>query len=153
MTRFIDFEELSLYPEADQSPGFLLWRVHLMWKRKVEAALTAHDLTHVQFVLIAGLGYLAKDGAAVPQNDLAKLTYCDVTMASQVLRGLEKKGLIQRVHKEGDARAKYSTLTGQGLAKLKGAIKDVEAVDEKFFNVLGDNKLAFVRHLQQLISV
>lgn len=152
MTRFIDFKELSVYQTADQSPGFLLWRVHLVWKRGIEAALAVHDLTHVQFVLLAGLGYLAKDGSAVAQNDLAKLTYCDVTMTSQVLRGLEKKDLIKRVHKEGDVRAKYPTLTPSGLAKLKVAMKDVEAVDKKFFGVLGQDIQPFIRNLQLMLS-
>lgn len=137
--RFIDFDELSRYKEAENSPGFLFWKVHLLWKRKVEAALAKHDLTHAQFVLLAGIGYLAKDGAVVTQHDLAKLTFCDVTMTSQVIRTLEKKELIMRIQKEGDTRAKYPTVTPHGLKRLQSAMKSVEDIDEKFFGALAKN--------------
>lgn len=91
MLKFIDFKELSVHKTADDSPGFLLWRVYFVWKRNIEAALAPYDLTHVQFVLLAAIGYLAKDGSVVSQRDLAQFTACDVTMTSQVVRGLEKK--------------------------------------------------------------
>jgi len=153
MTMFIDFKQLSEYRTADESPGFLLWRTYLVWKRKIEASLAPHDLTHIQFVLLAGLGYLAKDGALVAQNNLAKFTCCDVTMTSQVLRGLEKKRLLQRIQKKGDERAKYPQLTPLGLEKLKVAMKDVEATDKKFFGVLGGDTPAFSQHLRLLLSI
>lgn len=152
MNKKIAFEKLSIYRSADQSPGFLLWRVHAVWRRQIEAALAEHDLTHIQFVLLAGLAYLTKDGAAVTQNDVAALTHCDVTMTSQVLRGLEKKGLITRTTRATDERAKYPAVTPQGLKTLKGAMKDVEAVDENFFSTLGSSKQNFIENLQRLLS-
>ena len=152
MTKFIDFDEISVHSKADASPGLLLWRTYLVWKRKIEISLLPHEITHMQFVLLAGLGYLAKNGALVTQQSLAKFTCCDVTMTSQVLRGLEKKGLIQRIQKEGDERAKYPQVTLSGLAKLKKAMKDVEAVDAQFFGVLGKKTQGFVRNLQMMLD-
>jgi len=46
-------------------------------------------------MLLMTLGFLKKDGADVSQNDIANFLSFDVTMTSQVLRGLEKRGLLK----------------------------------------------------------
>ncbi len=151
MLKFIDFKELSAYPTANDSPGFLLWRVYFVWKRNIEAALAPHDLTHIQFVLLAAIGYLAKDGSVASQRDLASFAACDVTMTSQVVRSLEKKELITRIRKEGDERAKYPKLTSRGLEKLKKVMKVVEAADEIFFEPLGNDVKRLVKQFCVLL--
>lgn len=133
------WEELSKFNHADLSEGFLLWRVYLLWKRKVESCLRPHEITHIQFVLLAGIAYLTRDDKLVTQIELAKFTYCDVNMTSQVLRTLEKKLLVTRVTKDGDERAKYPKLTADGYKKLKLVMHDVETVDAQFFK-LSDKK-------------
>ena len=86
----------SVFDGAKQSPGLLLWQVSTAWRRKIEEALRPHDLTHVQFVLIASTGWLSKDGKLVSQIDLARHGKLDVNMTSQVIRALERRGLIVR---------------------------------------------------------
>src|SRR4051794_3311958 len=54
----------------DESPGFLLWQVTNRWQQAQRATLKAHDLTHVQFVLLATLSWQAADGP-VTQKQLA----------------------------------------------------------------------------------
>lgn len=111
-----------------------------------------HDLTHVQFMLLMTLGFLKKDGADVSQNDLAKFLSFDVTMTSQVLRALEKRGLLKRSQKEGDERSKFSELTDAGVTKIQGAAKDLLAAEESFFKSLGENKLSFDEHLRGILQ-
>lgn len=148
----MNWQKISRFREANASPGFLLWRVHLIWRRKIEAALAPHELTHVQFVLLAGLGYLTKTGESViTQNDLAKFTYCDINMTSQVLRHLEKRQLVARIKKTTDERAKYPALTAIGREKLTAAIKDVETVDHAFFALLQNQQTEFRNCLQLLL--
>jgi DNA-binding MarR family transcriptional regulator len=48
---------------------------------------------------------------------------CDIIMTYEVLRALEKRGLLERSQKEGDARSKFSELTDAGAAKIQGAAK------------------------------
>jgi len=74
---------------------------------------------------------LKKDGADVSQNDLAKFLSFNVTITSQVLRALEKKG---------DEQSKFSELTDAGNAKIQGAAKDLIKAEESFFVNLGENK-------------
>ena len=131
--------------------GFLLYYAYFYayfaWKRKIESTLLPHDLTHVQFMLLMTLGFLKKNGAYVSQNDLAKFLSFDVTMTSQVLRALEKRGLLKRYQKEGNERSKFSELTDAGIAKIQGAAKDLLAAEESFFKSLGENKQGFDEHL------
>ncbi|MGE0206290.1 MAG: MarR family winged helix-turn-helix transcriptional regulator [Candidatus Babeliales bacterium] len=143
--------ELSRFTSAQESPGFLLWQVYLVWKRKIESRLEFFNLTHIQFVLLAGLAYLQKNNADVSQVELANFTQCDVAMTSQVLRTLVKKNLIERYQKPDDERAKYPRLTAHGLKTLESAIKEVESIDHNFFNLGADYKI-FLTCLQQLIT-
>ena len=77
------------------SPGFLLWRTTLNWQRAMATTLKPLDLTHVQFVLLASVWWLAgqaKLGAGLPsQREVADHAGTDVMMTSQVLRTLERQ--------------------------------------------------------------
>lgn len=59
---------------------------------------------------------------------------CDVSMASQVIRVLVKKGFIKRGQKEGDERSKFLTLTPDGIKIVKKTVKNVENIDSIFFS-------------------
>ena len=52
------------------------------------------ELTHVQFVLLAGTLWLEHKGAPPSQRELADHAGTDEMMTSQVLRTLAKRGLI-----------------------------------------------------------
>src|SRR6185295_17722147 len=77
------------------SPGFLLWQINNKWQSKQRKALKVFGLTHVQFVLLASLVW-ASDEVSFTQKQLAEHAKTDVMMTSQVLRTLERKGLIRR---------------------------------------------------------
>jgi DNA-binding MarR family transcriptional regulator len=54
-------------------------------------------------------------------------------MASQVLRSLERKGLVEREVDPGDSRARRLRLTRRGAHLAPRAIAVVERVDAAFF--------------------
>ncbi|CUT17752.1 MULTISPECIES: MarR family winged helix-turn-helix transcriptional regulator [Candidatus Ichthyocystis] len=120
--------------------GFLLYSAYFSWKRKIENSLLPHDLTLVQFILLVSIGFLVRDGEDISQNDLAKFLRFDVTMTSQVLRNLERKGLLSRSQKEGDERAKFPKLTESGEHKIQEAAKDLLKTEDDFFSSLADKK-------------
>ena len=146
------WQELSRFKNADESNGFLLWQVFLIWRRQIESALLPYELTHVQFVLLAGLSYLMQKGSDVSQRELARFTCCDITMTSQVLRMLEKKELVVRSRKDGDERAKYPTVTEKGIDLLQGALRDVELVDLNFFKKVSVDSVVFNQQLRALLQ-
>ncbi|MEU4741075.1 MarR family winged helix-turn-helix transcriptional regulator [Actinosynnema sp. NPDC023658] len=123
----------SRFDGPGQSPGFLLWRVTLTWQRAMRAALAPHDLTHVQFVLLATTWWLASHEGPPSQQKVAEQAGTDAMMTSQVLRKLEDQGLITREPDPHDARARRLAVTDAGRGRLKGALKDVERVDADFF--------------------
>src|SRR5215207_4012874 len=124
----------SRFSSPQESPGFLLWKVTNLWQRRQRAALKSLDLTHVQFVLLAGIAWLSRDDEPVTQAGLAQHAQMDPMMTSQVVRTLERKELVRRVPHPLDSRAKSLNATSQGLELAKRAMILVEQTDEMFFS-------------------
>jgi DNA-binding MarR family transcriptional regulator len=119
--------------EPSQSPGFLLWHATLRWQRGIAAALAPLDLTHVQFVLLASTWWLNERSERPNQRELAAHAGTDIKMTSQVIRTLERKGLIQRELDSHDTRVRRLRVTRDGAQLAPGAIATVEQVDAMFF--------------------
>lgn len=120
-------------PGPEQSPGFLLWRTTLRWQRMIATALAPLELTHVQFVLLACAWWLNESGSKPSQVEVARQAGTDVKMTSEVLRGLERKGLLDRERDAVDARTRRVIVTRKGKALAPRAIAAVEAADAEFF--------------------
>lgn len=116
-----------------ESPGFLLWHATLRWQREIAAALAPLGLTHVQFVLLACAWWLNSQGGRPNQLTVARQAGIDVKMASQVLRALEGKGLVERAVDQSDTRAKLLRVTDAGADLAPLAIAAVERADARFF--------------------
>jgi DNA-binding MarR family transcriptional regulator len=129
----------------------LLWRVTLSWQRRIRTVLEPYELTHVQFVLLTSLWWLADHEDRPPtQARLAQHAGTDPMMTSQVTRKLEARGLLERALDPADSRARRLHLTAAGRAVVAQALKDVEAADENYFAALGRQRDAFVRALGTL---
>ncbi|WP_448808364.1 MarR family winged helix-turn-helix transcriptional regulator [Agromyces bauzanensis] len=140
----------TAYRDASESPGLALWRVTNAWQRSIRAALAPHDLTHVQFVLLASLTWMDRS-RPVTQRDLAAHAGTDVMMTSQVIRALEAKGYVARAQHPTDGRAVALTPTPEGIAVANRANRDVEAADRAYFGALrADDLRTFTRHLNTL---
>ncbi len=139
------------FRSADDSPGLLLWQVTNRWQAAQRAALKPFGLTHVQFVLLASLTWLQGD-APVTQRALADHACTDPMMTSQVLRGLERRGLVVRAPHPGDRRAQAIAVTPAGQARANEAIVAVEACDRTFFQPIGEGAFDFVVALRALRS-
>jgi DNA-binding MarR family transcriptional regulator len=131
----------SRHGSAWDSPGFLLWHATLRWQRAMRAALAPHALTHVQFVLLASAWWLGEQGEQPAQRRLAQHAGTDAMMTSQVVRALERQGLVERPRDPGDARTVRVSVTSAGRERLEGALADVEAADAAFFAQVADEAL------------
>ena len=141
----------SQFETPDQSPGFLLWQVANDWQRRQRLALKTLGLTHVQFVILASTGWLNQSNQPVSQVQLASYAHLDIMMTSQVLRTLEKKGLMERGSHPTDTRARSIRLTGAAQSLLERALPLVEETDRQFFASLGDQRPDWVRLLKSLL--
>ncbi|MBU4215432.1 MAG: MarR family winged helix-turn-helix transcriptional regulator [Actinobacteria bacterium] len=140
----------TTFDQAEHSPGLQLWRVTHSWQAVMRRALAPHDLTHVQFVLLASLVWIDADGP-VTQRALADHAGTDPMMTSQVLRALEAKGLVERRPHPDDSRARSLVATSVGVALANRANESVEAADREFFAPLGADLQAFAGELGRLV--
>jgi DNA-binding MarR family transcriptional regulator len=140
------------FQRPEDSPGFLLWQVSNLWQRRLNAGLRQIGLTHVQFVLLAGIEWLSYSQEHVTQVQLASHAKADVMMTSKVLRSLEKKEWVTRDIHPTDTRAKCVVLTKTGREVLLKAIKLVEEIDGEFFSALNDRFVTFNAQLLELVN-
>ena len=140
----------SRYAEATESPGFLLWQATNLWQRRQKAALKELDLTHVQFVLLASLAWLSRNGEPVTQVRIAEHAKTDAVMTSEVLRTLQRKRLVERGPHPDDTRAKSLKLTPEGAAVVRRAVALVERTDREFFAPLNGDAGGLTRMLRRL---
>ncbi len=149
----IDFKKISLFKTPEESPGYLLWRVSTQWRSAIETVLAPLNLTHPQFVVLASLSWLTRKGENVSQILIGRSSGLDPNTTSQILRGLEKKGLIVRKQKV-DERSKNPLLTPEGAEILKQALPAVENADKTFFSALTqDEQKQAVSSFQKLLNL
>lgn len=74
------------FKSPEESPGYLLGQLNLIWQRNQKKVLDPLDLTQTQFVLLAALAWLSKTKNEVTQVDIANQGNADRMMVSKVLR-------------------------------------------------------------------
>lgn len=148
MTKKIAFK----FKAPNESPGYLLGQVTLLWQRKHKKVLDPLNLTQTQFVLLTALAWLSKQNENITQVDIANQANSDRMMVSKVLRTLEDKKFISRHEHQTDTRAKVIKLTEQGAIVLQQALTAIENADIDFFSVLGNNQPSFNESLLTLIE-
>jgi DNA-binding MarR family transcriptional regulator len=137
---------MALHP--NDSPGFLLWHATLRWQRGIAQELAPLDLTHVQFVLLACTWWLNDHGQRPSQVALAAQAGTDIKMTSQVVRSLERKGLVEREVDIADTRTRRLRVSRRGAQLAPRAIAIVERVDSDFFADVPEREaLRFLRRL------
>lgn len=146
MSKEIEFQ----FKSPNESPGYLLGQLTMLWQRKQKRVLDPLNITHTQFVLLAALGWLGKKSDVVTQVDIATQSNSDRMMVSKVLRTLEDKNFISRHEHPTDTRAKVIKLTDAGADILQQALSAVENTDIEFFSVLGDKLPSFNKNMVYL---
>lgn len=140
------------FKSPEDSPGYLLGQLTMIWHRKLKQALDPLNLTQTQFALLAAVAWLAKTSAFVTQIDIANQCNADRMMTSKVLRTLLTKKFITRQEHPTDTRAKTIKLTPEGETVLQNAITAVENADNAFFSVTGMDIKAFNATMFKLVN-
>jgi DNA-binding MarR family transcriptional regulator len=118
--------------KQEESVGYLLWHVSLLRQKHVSHLLKPLELTPAQLVI---LSVLMRMDAPATQIQLAEQTRTDVAMNSQILKALEKRGLVHRTVDSHDARAKRVVISTEGRALVEAALPLLRASDRAFFNL------------------
>ena len=140
------------FKSPNESPGYLLGQVTILWQRKLKKVLDPLNLTQTQFVLLAALGWLSRKNDNVTQVDIANQGNMDRMMVSKVLRTLQEKNFISRQEHQTDTRAKVIKLTDDGAKVLQQALTTVENADINFFSPLKDSLTLFNQNMSNLID-
>jgi MarR family transcriptional regulator for hemolysin len=148
MSKKIDFH----FKSPEDSPGYLLGQLTVLWQRKLKRVLDPLGLTQTQFVLLAAVAWLSKESDAVTQIDIANQGNADRMMVSKVLRTLQDKKFITRNEHPTDTRAKIIKLTADGETVLQKALTSVENADLEFFSALGTDLSSFNSAMVKVIA-
>lgn len=148
MSKKIEFN----FKSPNESPGYLLGQLTLLWQRKQKKVLDPLDLTQTQFALLCALAWLSNNSSNVTQIDIANQTNFDRMMVSKVLRTLEEKKFLTREEHEMDTRAKTIRLTNIGETVLQKAIIEIENADIDFFSTLNTKLSHFNKNMALLID-
>lgn len=138
------------YTDIEASPAYQLWQATNAWQRRIRRALEPFRLTHVQYILLASIDLLTKEDASPTQVEVSRYASLDVNMTSQVLRGLESRGLVVRTSCQSDKRAHLLSLTEKGHDLRLAARQVVKPVTAAFFAPLGNDLQSFVEKLRVL---
>jgi DNA-binding MarR family transcriptional regulator len=143
------FEAVSL-GAPQNAVGFVLWRVMHRYQREVDEALRPLDLTHLQFVTLTLVAWLARSGEPVGQPELARFGDIHPMQISNLLRALEEKKMVRRDALPGHALAKQVALTTPGLATVRRALPLVIDIQARLF---GDEGRPGGKLLRALLAI
>ncbi|MBX9671679.1 MAG: MarR family transcriptional regulator [Candidatus Obscuribacterales bacterium] len=127
--------------ELQQSPGFLLNQSARLISRRLTEALEPLGLTLQNFGL---LRVISLQGP-LTQNQVAENYSMDRTTVTELVDGLEERGLVQRLKNPNDRRSNQLFMTPQGRRVLTRAIRVVEKSNRQFLSVLDDSEWETVR--------
>jgi DNA-binding MarR family transcriptional regulator len=132
--------------------GYLLWQISNLWQRVINEILSNHDITHVQYLLLATIVWMKNNDMVISQNSLAKQAQSHKMMTSKVLRSLEKNGYVARIVNKKDSRYRLIELTEKGYNKYLDVKKIFKKEDAKFFEKIERNRFSLNRIFIDMIE-
>jgi len=144
---------LGHFTPGVDSPGWLMWEMTLLWKRKLDQKLEKYDLTNYQVMILRALLQVTQNGDVVNQAELADYLRTNVMMTSNVLRTLEKKNLVSRQPHPSDTRAKVIVLTEQGIEMAEKGLQEIITLNQEIFGKSEQISSQLVQNLKQLLDL
>jgi MarR family transcriptional regulator, organic hydroperoxide resistance regulator len=126
-------------PESKFDPpggglGYALMQTANAWRSELAIALAPVSVTPPQFFVLAALLHVQSRARPGPtQKELADRTGIDVNTTSQIVRGLERRGIVRRQPHPQDSRAVALGLTQAGLELARQCTREARALNRRFF--------------------
>ncbi len=98
--------------------------------------LVGDAVTLRQFAVLAAVA----ETPGLSQIDLVRATGIDRSTLADMMNRMEKRGLVERVTSESDARARSVTLTAAGLSTFHASIRHARAADAAILDMLPRTK-------------
>jgi DNA-binding MarR family transcriptional regulator len=133
--------------------GYALLHAAQTWRTEASAVLKPFGLTVPQFLVTMALYRQARHGwPPLAQGDVAARLGMDANTASQIVTGLERRGLIVRERHFEDARIRVLSLTPGGLATAKSASAAARGFNDRYFGVLSEAQLVALDQILETLS-
>jgi DNA-binding MarR family transcriptional regulator len=133
--------------------GYALMHAAQTWRTEATIVLQPFELTVPQFLVVMALFRQARhDWPALKQTDVAVRLGMDANTASQIVRGLERRGLMNRPANPDDSRARALALTPAGLDRATAASAAVRAMNDTYFAVIPAEQLALLGDILEKLS-
>lgn len=136
---------------ADESPGFLLWKLTALWRDKLASVLEPFGVTQTQYAIIASLRWFEEAGQPPTQTHLVTHTKLDKMTLSKAIRKLEEQGLVARASSAADGRSTEVRFTTKGRRLVQQAVVAIETADDEFFSGLRDQQLTQYKDLTRVL--
>jgi DNA-binding MarR family transcriptional regulator len=130
------------HAEADDSPGFLLWKITALWQQTLAGVLGDFGITQTQYAILASLRWFEERDQPATQQHLAEHAKLEKMTLSKAIRRLEEDGLVKRAQSSSDGRATQVRFAAKGRKITEAAIVAIEEADDKFFATLSAVELA-----------
>ena len=131
-----------------RSPLHLLHRVAQCVGELFEREFGDSDVTPRQLAVIMTVA----ENKGLSQTKIVDRTGIDRSTLSDIVRRLQKKGLVQRRRTKEDARAYAVDLTDKGRNLLRKATPLVEKVDERIVKALGKGREEFIDRMATIVA-
>jgi DNA-binding MarR family transcriptional regulator len=139
------------YEKADDSAGFLLWKITALWQSKLAEILGEFGITQTQYAILASLKWFEEKKEPTTQAHLVEHTKIDKMTVSKAIRRLEEDGLVLREGSLTDSRATNVRFTVHGKKLIQKAIVAIENADEEFFSCLTEKQLEAYKSLTSTV--
>jgi MarR family transcriptional regulator, organic hydroperoxide resistance regulator len=114
--------------------GFALAQAAQVWRARLTETLADLSVTAPQFFVLAALLHIESRGDDAPtQREIGERTGTDANTTSQILRGIERRGLVRRDPHARDSRAFALRLTPEGLELARTCTTRARALNDAFF--------------------
>ena len=117
-------------------------------RKAAEDWVRSRDLSFEQAFV---LGHLDQNPGAM-QRDVARTSRTSAASVSSLLKGLERRGLVERRTEGGDERSKRVYATEAGLELISGLATAMAAADESILAPLNETERATLHGLLQKIT-
>lgn len=129
------------HADANDSAGFLLWKMTALWQQKLAGVLGHLGITQTQYAIMASLRWFEHQGEPPTQGHLVEHARIEKMTLSKAIRRLEDDGLLLREPSPEDSRAVNVRFTAKGRKLVQKAVVAIETADDEFFGSLRPHEL------------
>ena len=140
-------------PSTGGGLGYTMMKAAQVWRTEVGIALRSSQLTVPQFFVLMALYRPARHGWAEPrQAEVGLQLGMDANTISQIVRGLETRGLLTRPPHPLDRRARALSLTEAGLGLARDSSAIVRGINDLFFGVIAREQRAALTEILETLT-